>query len=97
MKKTVYNLPNGNVKETIEYGGELLVYFNGVLQEKAKEWAEWNPTWEKWVAWYPVKIDNKYKWMSTVYRREIKRYGDQRMMSPEYEYGTLFDVLKEDK
>ena len=97
MKKTVHKLPNGDVKETIEYANELLVYFNGVLQEKAKEWVEFTPAWEKWFAWHPIKIDNKYRWMTTVYRRELKVFGDQRLAPPIYEYGTLFDVLKEDK
>ena len=48
--------------------------------------------WEKWFAWYPVKVHSKRVWLKTVYRRSIHSYADlddwQR-----YEYGTLFDVM----
>jgi predicted chitinase len=50
--------------------------------------------WEKWFAWYPVKVHNKRVWLKTVYRRSIHSYADlddwQR-----YEYGTIFDVIAE--
>ena len=51
-------------------------------------------SWEKWFAWYPVKIHSRRVWLKTVYRRSIHSYADlddwQR-----YEYGTIFDILKE--
>ena len=50
--------------------------------------------WQKWFAWHPVKIKGKRRWMTTVYRRhtlKIESYG----MSLGWEYGDMFDVLKE--
>ena len=49
-------------------------------------------SWNKWFAWYPVKINGKRVWMTTVYRRLINTYVDMDDWSY-YEYGTIFDVL----
>ena len=51
--------------------------------------------WKKWFAWRPVKIHGRYVWFRTVYRRCINTYVDQEDWS-RYEYGTVFDVLKEE-
>lgn len=51
--------------------------------------------WEKWFAWYPVKVHSKRVWMKTVYRRWINTYVDFDDWT-RYEYGTLFDVIKGD-
>jgi len=48
--------------------------------------------WEKWFAWYPVKVHGKRTWLKTVYRRNIISYVDTEKWST-YEYGTIFDVL----
>ncbi len=53
-------------------------------------------SWEKWFAWRPVKIHGKRKWLTTVYRRSIISYVDMDDWL-QYEYGTLFDVLKDSK
>lgn len=50
--------------------------------------------WEKWFAWKPVKIRGGKVWLRTIYRRCITSYVDVDMMQ-HYEYGTLFDVIKE--
>ena len=50
--------------------------------------------WEKWFAWYPVKVHNNRVWLQTVYRRSIISYVDMDDWQ-RYEYGTLFDVIKE--
>ena len=50
--------------------------------------------WEKWFAWHPVKIKGKTRWLKSVYRRHKMKYGDPRMQV-EWEYGDMFDVLKE--
>ena len=50
--------------------------------------------WEKWFAWYPVKINGNYTWFKTVYRRCINTYVDMDDWS-RYEYGTIFDVITE--
>jgi hypothetical protein len=51
-------------------------------------------TWQLWFAWRPVKtLGGERIWSKRIYRRSINSYVDfdnwQR-----YEYGTLFDVLK---
>ncbi len=48
--------------------------------------------WQKWFAWHPVKLNNKLVWFKFVYRRRIVytiKGGEK------FEYGTLFDMLKE--
>lgn len=50
--------------------------------------------WEKWFAWHPVTIKGKRRWMKNVYRRTKLKYGDMRLYH-EWEYGDMFDVLKE--
>ena len=50
--------------------------------------------WEKWFAWYPVKIAGRRVWLKTIYRRNILSYVDMDDWI-RYEYGTLFDVLKQ--
>lgn len=53
--------------------------------------------WHKWFAWRPVKVKGKTKWMRFVYRKAIPKtyvtYDDW----TRYEYGDLFDVLKDAK
>lgn len=49
--------------------------------------------WRKWWAWRPVKdIHGQWHWAKTVYRRD---FSDVLTRYEKYEYGTLFDVLKE--
>lgn len=50
-------------------------------------------TWNKWFAWYPVKIHNKRVWLKIIYRRKINTYVDAEDWA-RYEYGTIFDILK---
>jgi len=50
--------------------------------------------WHKWFAWRPVKVHGKRVWLRNVYRRCINTYVDYDDWS-RYEYGTLFDVLKD--
>jgi hypothetical protein len=49
--------------------------------------------WEKWFAWYPVKIRGRRVWLRTVYRRTVVSYIDIDKWS-RVEYATLFDVIK---
>ena len=53
--------------------------------------------WEKRFAWWPIKIHDKWHWLTKVYRREIPKsyvnYDDW----TRYEYGTIFDVLINDE
>jgi hypothetical protein len=51
--------------------------------------------WHRWFAWRPVKVNNKWKWFSYVYRKEIMQtYVDYNDWT-RYNYGTAFDVLKD--
>ena len=52
--------------------------------------------WEKWFAWYPVRVHGKYTWLTTVYRRCLLKYVDMDDWT-HYEYGTIFDVITNDK
>lgn len=49
--------------------------------------------WNKWFAWYPVKIDGERVWMTTVYRRLINTYVDNDDWA-RYEYADIFGVLE---
>ncbi len=51
--------------------------------------------WQKWFAWYPVKIHGKRVWFTTIYCRCINTYVDHDDWK-RYEYGTMFDVIKGD-
>jgi hypothetical protein len=51
--------------------------------------------WEKKFAWFPVTVHGKRKWLTTVYRKRYPGSGDQRLLPPYYEYGNLFDVLRD--
>ena len=50
--------------------------------------------WQKWFAWYPVKVHGKRIWLKTIYRRSLLTYVDMDDWE-RYEYGTIFDVIKE--
>ncbi len=50
--------------------------------------------WKEWFAWRPVKIKGKRIWLKKVYRRKINTYVDYEDWA-RYEYGDIFDVLKE--
>jgi len=49
--------------------------------------------WHKWFAWYPVKVGDQWQWLKFVYRK--KWVNSLNSIDTMTEYGTLFDVLKE--
>lgn len=53
--------------------------------------------WKKWFAWRPVKVKGKRAWMKTVYRKEIPKTYVTMDDWTRYEYGDMFDVLKDAK
>lgn len=57
--------------------------------------AEMHP-WEQWYAWRPIKVNGKRVWLKKVYRRCINTYVDHDDWK-RYEYGTIFDVLKNEE
>lgn len=51
--------------------------------------------WRIWFAWRPVyTVNNERVWGKRVYRRKINTYVDHDDWT-RYEYGNIFDVLKE--
>ena len=52
--------------------------------------------WQQWFAWRPVKIHGKRIWLKTVYRRCINTYVDYDDWE-RWEYGDVFDMLKENQ
>lgn len=50
--------------------------------------------WKEFYAWRPVKVNGKWVWLKTVYRRWINTYVDMDNWT-RYEYGTAFDILKD--
>lgn len=51
--------------------------------------------WEKWFAWHPVTIKGKRHWMKTVYRKYNWAKSTEQPFGKGYDYGDIFDVLKE--
>ena len=49
--------------------------------------------WEKWFAWFPVRVNGKRVWFKTIYSKLIWTREDVQIFL-DYEYGTIFDVLK---
>lgn len=50
--------------------------------------------WKPWFAWRPVKVKDKQVWMKKIYRRKLNTYVDHDNWA-RYEYGTIFDVIKD--
>ena len=49
--------------------------------------------WHLWFAWRPVKLNNRWVWLTRVYRKCINTYVDHDDWK-RYEYGTILDVIK---
>ena len=53
-------------------------------------------SWEPWFAWKPVDtVSNKRVWFKKIYRRVVNTYVDYDDWK-RYEYGDMFDILKEE-
>ena len=50
--------------------------------------------WQQWFAWRPVTIRGKRVWLKKIYRRCINTYVDYDDWK-QYEYGTIFDIIKD--
>jgi len=48
--------------------------------------------WERVFAWRPVRVNGQWYWLREVYRREKNKFV---IPHQGYEYGTLFDVIKD--
>jgi len=53
--------------------------------------------WEQVFAWLPVAVHGKRKWFTKVWRRKVAVYGDERNMPLRYQYGNIFDVIKDEE
>jgi hypothetical protein len=51
--------------------------------------------WEAWFAWRPVRVHDSWAWLKTVYRYKTNNYVDHDDW-PQYSYGTIFDVVKDE-
>ena len=67
--------------------------YDSEVQQGPWTWDDAKYKWEKWFAWYPVKVHNKRAWMKTVYRRVQMQREDMEIYAS-YEYGDIFDVIK---
>lgn len=53
--------------------------------------------WIEWFAWKPVRVKGRWKWLRKVFRRKIPQtYVDQDDWQ-KYEYGTVFDAIRDNK
>lgn len=52
--------------------------------------------WKSWFAWRPVPLHGRRVWLKKIYRRKINTYVDHDNWA-RYEYGTIFDILKDEK
>jgi len=34
----------------------------------------WEPEWKKWFAWHPVKIEERWVWLKTIFKRTYLGY-----------------------
>ena len=57
--------------------------------------AEPRKPWEQWFAWRPVRVNGKFKWMKKVFRREIPKDYSNYDDWTRYEYGTVFDAIRD--
>ena len=68
------------------------MFDSGVSQGPVARKIEISP-WQPWFAWRPVKIRGGKVWLRKIYRRSINTYVDMDNWT-QYEYGTIFDVIK---
>lgn len=60
------------------------------IQERDKRLKKW----QRWFAWYPVRIDGQRVWLEYVYRRTTVYYGGMGDTLFETEYADLLTMLK---
>jgi uncharacterized membrane protein YfhO len=53
-------------------------------------------SWEQVFAWLPVHIHGKRKWMTKVWRR-VHMVREDMTLYADYEYGNMFDVIKDEQ
>ena len=95
-----------------KYHDDIMAEFDKVMQEADKAFkqmekrmeeafesvqAEQEPKqWKEWFAWHPVKVKDKRVWLKNVYRRKTNTYVNHDDWA-QYEYGTIFDAIKDAK
>ena len=53
--------------------------------------------WNRWFAWRPVYVRGQWQWLQYVYRYPILKTYETIDLPTRYEYGNIFDVLKDDQ
>lgn len=96
---TTTTLPNGDIQEVrTNPGCAPIVYINGIIQPIATVDYQ-KSKWQKWFAWHRVKIKDDRVWLKQIYRRVVPASTYANLMSgssaPVYEYGTIFDVIRD--
>jgi hypothetical protein len=71
------------------------MFDSGASWQVPPEWIIKHP-WRQVFAWRPVNINGKSKWLTKVWRRRIETWSDPDDLRV-YEYGTVFDVIRDDK
>lgn len=58
----------------------------------------WNdqPQWKSWFAWRPVRVRGQWIWLKKIYRKAMPKTYVNHDDWTTYEYGDIFDVLKND-
>ena len=70
--------------------------FRTQMDEFIDATVRWNdtPQWKSWFAWRPVRVKGQWCWLKKVYRKEIPKTYVNHDDWTRYEYGDVFDVLK---
>lgn len=83
-----------DVDKVFKQVDQVFLAMDNIIKAKVVSNPEREP-WVKWFAWRPVKVNGKHVWFRSVYRRPIPKtyatYDDW----TRYEYGSLFDVIKD--
>ena len=53
--------------------------------------------WALWFAWRPVYVRGRWQWLRYVYRYPILKTYETINLPTRYEYGNIFDILKDDQ
>ena len=82
-------LPNGDIEEIrTNPGAPLRIFINGV-QTSGPGMPLEPPPWREHYALIPRRINGRWYWLTTVYRKFLLSPG-----GGFYRYGDIFDVLK---
>jgi hypothetical protein len=67
----------------------------GATVRKSGQHKRAHAPWQSWWAWRPVQVHGRWTWLTTVYRYRTNNYVN-RDDWPQYQYGTIFDVVRDE-